>query len=474
MQKSKLFKVNICQLILNLLRVKILLKGGGILKRLSAFILSVCLVLGSGFSALGETSGDYTYSVSGEKATITAYSGTASTLKIPSSIDGFSVTAIGDGAFAYNNNLKSVTVPKTVTKIGEHPFYECRNLTEIKVNSSNEKFTDIDGVLFTKIKTRLVAFPGGREGSYTFPETVKAVSPYAFAECDNLVSVTTSEPLYKIEEFAFAECDNLKGITFKQSLLNIYDGAFFNCKSLSSISLPASVENVDWAAFYNCKKLKTANVYSKTALFGTDVFGECENVSVYCYAESTAWEYAEQNGINLYSLDATKLSSKTKISGTKTVTYTGEYIKFDLSVTHNGKKLVQGTDYTVEYKNNKKPGVGTVSVKGIKNYIGTKSIDFKIKPKTNSITGVSSPSKRTIKVKYSTYKLVSGYQVQYSSKSSFSSYKYVFVNKNSTSTATMKTTLSKKYYYVRVRSFKTVDGKRIYSSFSKSKKVYVK
>ena len=60
------------------------------------------------------TSGNYTYTVSGTNATITAYSGTASTLSIPSTINGYTVTAIDPGAFANNQYIKTLYFPSTV------------------------------------------------------------------------------------------------------------------------------------------------------------------------------------------------------------------------------------------------------------------------------------------------------------------------------------------------------------------------
>lgn len=444
------------------------------MKRTLSLLIILCVVLSCGVYASADTYNGFTYTVKDNKAIITKYSGSSTEITVPSTLGGHTVTTIDDGALAYCEKLTSVTIPKTVTKIGEHAFYGCKNLKEIKVGSGSSYFSSSNGVLFNKKKTRLICFPPKKSGSYTMPDTVKVVSAYAFADCDLLKKVTTSSALHTIEDWGFAECDNLSSVSVKDNLKKIGDGAFFNCKKLSSIVLPSTVTNIGWNAFYWCKALKTVKIYNKTATIGSDAFGECDNVSVYCYKNSSAWNYAKNNNIRYISFSAKSLSSGVTVSGVSNRTYTGSKITFSLTVKKGGKTLKKGTDYTVSYKNNKNPGVASIIIKGMGNYKGTYTKTFKIKPKKPTLNSVTSSVSKKATVKYSTYKLVTGYQVQYSTKKDFSAYKYVFVNNRSTSSATLKNLSSKKYYYVRVRCFKTVDGKRIYGGFSNVKKVYVK
>ena len=118
------------------------------------------------------TSGDYRYTLQPDgTAAIAKYTGSASELSIPDTLDGHAVTAIGDGAFFFSRFLMSVTIPNSVTFIGDlafascdsltsitipnnvidmgsNPFCACKNLTQITVSPDHPVFATIDGVLF--------------------------------------------------------------------------------------------------------------------------------------------------------------------------------------------------------------------------------------------------------------------------------------------------------------------------------------
>ncbi|MGN1420474.1 MAG: fibronectin type III domain-containing protein [Eubacterium sp.] len=108
------------------------------------------------------------------------------------------------------------------------------------------------------------------------------------------------------------------------------------------------------------------------------------------------------------------------------------------------------------------------------NYSGTKTLYFTIKPKSTSISSLSAGSKKfTVKWKKQSTQ-TTGYQVQYSTSSKFKRAKTVTVSKNSTTSETISKLKSKKKYYVRVRTYKVVNGTKYYSSWSKVKSVKTK
>ena len=158
----------------------------------------------------------------------------------------------------------------------------------------------------------------------------------------------------------------------------------------------------------------------------------------------------------------------------KNKTYTGKAIKPAPVVKYNGTTLTKGTDYTVTYKNNTKVGTATVTVKGIGDYTGSKKATFKINPKGTTISKVTAGKKKlTVTWKKQT-KQVSGYQIQYGTKKDFSNAKKVTASGAKTVKKVIKSLKAKKYYYVRIRTYKTVSGKKYYSSWSKYKKVKTK
>ena len=125
------------------------------------------------------------------------------------------VTTIGEGAFSICTSLTSVTIPKSVTSIGEDAFYACTSLPSIIVDFNNSNYQSIDGVLFNKAGTTLVAFPGGKTGSYTIPDSVKTIDRNAFYGCTGLTSVTIPKSVTSIGQNAFCVCSSLTEVTYK-------------------------------------------------------------------------------------------------------------------------------------------------------------------------------------------------------------------------------------------------------------------
>ncbi len=94
----------------------------------------------NGYNYTVLTSGDYTYYVKNGSAVIVSYSGSASTLSIPSALGGYTVTGIGCAAFANNSSLTTVTIPSSVTTVGTYAFYNDSNLTTVYVGSGSKTF----------------------------------------------------------------------------------------------------------------------------------------------------------------------------------------------------------------------------------------------------------------------------------------------------------------------------------------------
>ena len=155
------------------------------------------------------------------------------------------------------------------------------------------------------------------------------------------------------------------------------------------------------------------------------------------------------------------------------VTFTGTSRKPAVTVKLSGKELVKNTDYTVKYSNNKAIGKATVTITGKGKYTGVIKKTFKIVPMKQVITSVTAKTKAFV-VKWTKDLNVDGYQIKYSTKSDFSGGKSVYVKKNTTVSKTFTGLTAKKTYYVKVRSYKTVNGTKYYSSWSAAKKIKTK
>ena len=154
-------------------------------------------------------------------------------------------------------------------------------------------------------------------------------------------------------------------------------------------------------------------------------------------------------------------------------TYNGKSHWPGVAVKDGKRVLVRGTDYSLSHSKNKEVGTATVTVRGIGNYTGTRKLTFRILPKTVSGQKVSSKTRGKITVSWKKVAKSSGYQIQYGVKSSFSGAKTVTV-KSSSSSKVISGLKRGKTYYVRIRSYKNVNGKAYYSKWCAKKKVTVK
>lgn len=164
----------------------------------------------------------------------------------------------------------------------------------------------------------------------------------------------------------------------------------------------------------------------------------------------------------------------TKLSSTSYV-YNNKAQTPNVTVKDGKTTLKKGTDYTVTYSKNKAIGTAKVTIKGKGNYTGTITKTFKIVPKTPTLKTVTSPKTKQLKATWTKDKTVTGYQIQYSTSSKFTSgNKTNTISKNSTTSATITKLTKGKTYYVRVRAYKTVSGQKVYGAYSTAKKVKIK
>lgn len=166
--------------------------------------------------------------------------------------------------------------------------------------------------------------------------------------------------------------------------------------------------------------------------------------------------------------------SKVNVTAIKDQTYTGSAIKPSLTVKYNKKALKKSTDYTVSYSDNKKVGLAKIKLTGKGSYKGTQTVTFKIVPKTTSITSLTA-AKKSLIVKWKKQATqTTGYQLEYSTSSSFSGSTKQRITSAKTVNKTIKNLKAKKKYYVRIRTYKQIDGEYYNSSWSAKKNLQTK
>lgn len=206
--------------------------------------------------------GDFYYTVSD-------YSDEYAFVAIPASFNGLPVVRIQYDAFAYCENLTSVTVPASVTVIEESAFYCCQNLALVMPEEGHPVFewvgdTLIDRtekVLLYGLSTAQIPNDGSVEriGGYAFsycmgltslvlPDSLKAIGCGAFDGCENLASVVIPEGLELIDDYAFNNCYALTSVSLPEGLLRSGESAF-EYTGISSITLPSALQEIGWGAF---------------------------------------------------------------------------------------------------------------------------------------------------------------------------------------------------------------------------------
>ena len=180
--------------------------------------------------------------------TITGYSGSGGAVTIPGEINNLPVTGIGMRAFE-GCDLTSVTMGNSVTNIDPSAFVFCFSLTAITVDALNLWFSSVDGVLFDKTQTTLIAYPAGKPGGYAIPNSVTSIGGQAFYGCDGLTSIIIPNSVTKLGGEAFCDCTSLTSVTIGSSVTSIGGSAFSLCTSLTTVYFRGNAPSCDTLVF---------------------------------------------------------------------------------------------------------------------------------------------------------------------------------------------------------------------------------
>ena len=212
-------------------------------------------------------SGDFTYYLDNDgTASIAGWDGTDTDVEIPSELDGYLVTSVGDEAFSFCG-IKSVKLPDSIKAVGEKAFADCVLLKSVEI-----------------------------------PESVTTIKEYAFWDCCDLESITLPNSISIIEANTF-RMTNLRSIEIPNSVLSIEEQAFYNCNRLESVKIANSVESVGEESFGKCYRLTKIEIPKSVKEIGKDAFIECNRLSMIVEKDSYAEQYAEENGITYSYFD---------------------------------------------------------------------------------------------------------------------------------------------------------------------------
>ena len=414
-----------------------------------------------------------------------------------------SKASIEKNAFQMCSNLKNITISEGVTSIGDRAFHQCQNLTSVIIPSSVKS---IGNSLFSDcIKLKSVTMPSGIKaiGEYTFyncqsltnitiPSSVTIIGNGAFASCQSLTNVTIPSGVTTIGESAFMSCGSLTNIIIPSSIVSIGKSAFSSCYQLKEVTISEGVKNIGAFAFSHCKNLTKVKIPSSVTNMGDDIFFNNNNIVILCYKGTAGEEYAKKyynyrfctyeiipgkvTGVINKTQDTKTITVKwSKVSGTtgyvleKYDTSKKKYVTVkDLKGTsHKVTGLKAGTTYKFRVR-------AYVTVGG-KKYYGAYSATSSLTTKTATpkISKLTAGSKKAT-VNWKKVTGATGYEVYMSTKKG-SGYKKIKTVTNSKTVKYTKTKLTrKKTYYFKIRTYRTVNGKKVYSSYSSVKSIKVK
>ena len=232
----------------------------------------------------------------------------AAEVVIPATYEGLPVTMIGYKGFYkgyYDSKITGITIPDSVTEIGDEAFWGCE-LKEIIIPDSVikmgwafnngaytiEKFTlPVIGLSFRDFNSceiETVEITGSKDipdnyfksceiNKVIIGDSVENIGDYAFDSNSKIKEVTIGNSVKTIGKSAFYRCSNLTEITIPGSVVSIGYGAFYGCSSLTEITIPGNVETIGDIAFWECSELTKVTIENE--VIGGAMFALCAKLS---------------------------------------------------------------------------------------------------------------------------------------------------------------------------------------------------
>ncbi len=181
--------------------------------------------------------------------------------------NNINLTAVVYSAFCQCYNLTSVTLPETVTEIGNMAFYKCSGLKAVVI-----------------------------------PDGVTTLGSHAFFECKSLKSVSLSKSLTSIGTEAFRSCSSLTSVVIPDDVTTLAYGAFSYCSLLESVTLPENLETIGERAFEECNSLSSVTVKATTPpVLGDNAFFDIDRSAILYVPSESIEAYTNSDWAQYFS-----------------------------------------------------------------------------------------------------------------------------------------------------------------------------
>ncbi|ATL90026.1 leucine-rich repeat protein [Faecalibacterium prausnitzii] len=246
-------------------------------KRLISLLVAVCMMItmlplsavtafaaDTSSSTKQEAQNGYMYAykvnADGETVTITKVLGPVDSannglydIEIPTELGGCTVTGLGEYSFSgylsaaqsnepyqFGRNIHSVTIPQSVTSIGDYAFSHCEKMDSLTIN-----------------------------------DATTSIGSWAFDECYKLTTLSLGKNITTIGDYAFLDCHTLDNVTIPPSVTSIGKSAFYRCYALTTLSLGENIEKIGSYAFAECRHLTNVTIPEKVETIEPYTFGWC-------------------------------------------------------------------------------------------------------------------------------------------------------------------------------------------------------
>lgn len=249
-----------------------------------------------------------------------------------------SLVSIGRLAFWGTKLSKPVIIPKNVERIEAGAFGNLEGtLKEFRVDKHNACFCAVDGVLYNKDKTKIIAYPNAKNGQeYNIANEVSDIGEYAFCGAEYLTKINIPNSVIEIGDSAFEYCTQLLEMNIPEGITEINDGLFCECINLKKVTIPDGVTVIGAGAFDGCMALKEITIPNSVTKINY-AFWECDNLTaIYYYGSEEQWEQMDKYNTDLEEVQiyykATKINDVTAVDnedGTYTINASFENINYD-------------------------------------------------------------------------------------------------------------------------------------------------
>ena len=180
--------------------------------------------------------------------------------------------------FSECKKLKKLIIPKSLENMDSRICERNESLEAIEIDSDNQAYQSIDGIVYDKSRTKVLYCPRGFKGGLVIPDGVTGIGEDAFGDCSKLENIRIPKSVTSIGTFAFIGCSKLETICIPKSVTSIGMAAFAG-SGLKSVVIPGSVENIDAYTFEGCKKLKKVIIKDGVKTIGLFAFGDCTSLT---------------------------------------------------------------------------------------------------------------------------------------------------------------------------------------------------